>query len=262
MLFRGISVGLALAAAMWAADASRVSTVGVDPQTGKLVRRSSRTVAPRTVAPKPVASVQEREKEVKPAVIEAKAIEVEAPRAEKAAAPTYNVVAGRSFDKLIERIAENYQIHPAFVHAVIKAESNYDPRARSPKGALGMMQLMPKTAVRFGVTNVYNPVENIEGGVRYLRYLLDLYAPLGEKNQARLSLAAYNAGEQAVDRFGGVPPYWETKQYVRRVSELWDRYRKTMPDSGPAPAPKKLEGPRIIRIDDPSGVTRYVTESQ
>lgn len=268
MLGRGISVAVALAAVVWAADATQpqVSTVGVDARTGKLVRvparRYSRTVASRTVAPRPVTSVSEPEREIRPLVVEPKPAGTESPRAEKASAPAYNVVAASSLDKLIEQIAQNYHIHPAFVHAVIKAESNYNPRARSPKGALGLMQLMPKTAQKFGVTNVYNPVENVEGGVRYLRYLLDLYAPLGDKNQARLSLAAYNAGENAVDRFGGVPPYWETKQYVRRVSELWDRYRKTIPDPAPLLPPKKLEGPRIIRIDEPSGVTRYVTESQ
>ena len=273
MVLKGIGVCLGAAAFLWAADTaglqtsgSQVYTVRVDPGTGKLVRvpakRYSRSVASKAVSSKPVAAVSQPGKEVKPRTVEPQEAGAEPARSEPVNQPIYNVVAGRSLDRLIGQVAWDHQIDPRFVHAVIKAESNYNPRAISPKGALGLMQLTRQTAQRFGVTNVFNPAENLEGGVRYLRYLLDLYEPVGRANQTRLSLAAYNAGEGAVDRFRGVPPYWETRQYVRRVSELWNRYQKVIPNPAPAPAPKKLEGPRIIRIEEPSGVTRYVTQSQ
>jgi len=98
------------------------------------------------------------------------------------------------------------------VKAVIHAESDFVPYAVSPKGALGLMQLMPATARRHGVWRVFDPRENVEGGVRYLRFLLDRYA-----GNVRLALAAYNAGEGAVDRYGGIPPYRETQEYLERV---------------------------------------------
>ena len=93
---------------------------------------------------------------------------------------------------------------------MISVESGYQERARSPKGAMGLMQLMPETARRFNVTDPYNPQANIEGGIRYLRTLLDRFPE-------RLALAAYNAGEAAVERFRGIPPYAETRDYVSRV---------------------------------------------
>jgi soluble lytic murein transglycosylase-like protein len=98
------------------------------------------------------------------------------------------------------------------IHAVIRQESGYDPYAVSHKGAKGLMQLMPATAKRFGVKDVFDPAENVQGGVKYLRQLLDRY-----DGDRRLALAAYNAGEGAVDRFGGVPPYRETQDYVDRI---------------------------------------------
>src|SRR5690348_6051983 len=98
-----------------------------------------------------------------------------------------------TFREAVDRIAERNQLPPQLVHSVIKVESNYNPNAISSKGALGLMQLIPSTARRFGVSNAFNPVENIEGGARYLRYLLDLY-----KGDYRLALAAYNAGEGAI----------------------------------------------------------------
>jgi len=98
------------------------------------------------------------------------------------------------------------------IYAVIRQESGYDPYAVSHKGAKGLMQLMPATAKRFGVKDVFDPAENVQGGVKYLRQLLDRY-----DGDRRLALAAYNAGEGAVDRFGGVPPYRETQDYVDRI---------------------------------------------
>jgi soluble lytic murein transglycosylase-like protein len=101
---------------------------------------------------------------------------------------------------------------PQLIHSVIRAESNYDPYAVSTKGALGLMQLIPSTARRFGVSDVFDPADNIQGGVRYLKYLLELY-----KGNNALALAAYNAGEGAVSRYGGVPPFAETRNYVTQV---------------------------------------------
>ncbi|HVN06364.1 MAG TPA: lytic transglycosylase domain-containing protein [Bryobacteraceae bacterium] len=114
----------------------------------------------------------------------------------------------------VDRIAQKNQLSPQLVHSVIQVESNYDPEAVSPKGALGLMQLVPSTAKRFGVANVFDPADNIEGGARYLKYLLQLY-----NGDQALALAAYNAGEGAVSRYGGVPPFPETQDYVARVQQ-------------------------------------------
>ena len=113
------------------------------------------------------------------------------------------------------RIARRHRIDEALVRAVIEVESRYDAFAVSPRGAMGLMQLMPKTAQRFSVRNAFDPIENIDGGVRYLGELLERYG-----GRLHLALAAYNAGEEAVDRFGGVPPYRETEHYVGKVLRL------------------------------------------
>jgi Transglycosylase SLT domain len=107
-----------------------------------------------------------------------------------------------------------------FILAVIKTESDFNANARSPKGAVGLMQLMPDTARQHNVLDVYNPLDNIEGGVRHLRLLLSRY-----RGDLELSLAAYNAGINAVERHGGIPPYIETREYVRRVLSFYDGYR-------------------------------------
>jgi soluble lytic murein transglycosylase-like protein len=114
----------------------------------------------------------------------------------------------------VDRIAQQNQLSPRLVHSVIQAESNYDPNAVSPKGAQGLMQLIPSTARRFGVSNVFDPADNVQGGARYLKYLLGLY-----KGDEALALAAYNAGEGAVSRYGGVPPFPETQHYVAKVRQ-------------------------------------------
>lgn len=112
----------------------------------------------------------------------------------------------------IHEIAREHGVSPALIEAVIRMESGFDPRAISPKGAAGLMQLMPKTASALGVADRFDPRESIRGGVRHLRYLLERY-----QGSVVLALAAYNAGEGAVDTHRGVPPYPETQQYVRSV---------------------------------------------
>ncbi len=120
---------------------------------------------------------------------------------------------------LIRRTAHRYRVDPHLVKAVVAAESNFDALAVSAKGAQGLMQLMPQTAREMGVQAPFRPSENIRGGVRYLKALLERYADLGE------ALAAYNAGPVAVDRFGGIPPYPETEAYVKRVLRFYRQYR-------------------------------------
>jgi soluble lytic murein transglycosylase len=122
------------------------------------------------------------------------------------------------YDGLIGLTAREHEIEPALVKAVIAAESNFDPEAVSHKGAQGLMQLMPVTANRLGVEDPLRPTENVRGGTRYLRLMLDRY---GDVERA---VAAYNAGPAAVDRYGGVPPYPETQDYVRRVLTYYRHY--------------------------------------
>ena len=116
----------------------------------------------------------------------------------------------------IRQAAEQHGVEPQLVEAMIGVESAFDPRAVSRKGARGLMQLMPETAVALGVRNSFNPRQNIEGGVRYLRYLLDRYG-----GNLPLALAAYNAGPRGVEWHRGIPPYPETWLYVRRVMDLY-----------------------------------------
>ena len=119
---------------------------------------------------------------------------------------------GSRWGQDIQEISGRYGVDPALVHAVIGAESAFNPWAVSRKGAQGLMQLMPRTASALGVRDSFNPRDNIEGGVRHLRYLLDRYP-----GNVSFALAAYNAGEGAVDQYGGIPPYPETQQYVQKI---------------------------------------------
>lgn len=125
----------------------------------------------------------------------------------------------RAFDPIIASAAHRYGVEQALVKAVIKAESGFQPNAVSPKGARGLMQLMPSTAQMHGVRNIHAPIENIEGGVQHLRMLLDRY-----QNNVVLALAAYNAGEGWVDQYGGIPPFEETRNYVSRVLRFRQDY--------------------------------------
>ena len=118
----------------------------------------------------------------------------------------------KSLREMASRIAKRHGVAEPLVHAVIEVESRYNPKAISRAGAMGLMQLMPKTADRFSVADAFDPVQNVDAGVRYLKELLARYS-----GEVRLALAAYNAGEEAVERHGGIPPYRETINYVRRV---------------------------------------------
>lgn len=123
------------------------------------------------------------------------------------------------YDRLIIRMANEHALDPALVKAVIHAESHFNPYATSKKGASGLMQLMPKTAAIYGVTDIYDPVQNVSAGVQYLKYLMDRY-----QNKHKLVLAAYNAGPKAVARYKGIPPYRETRKYVKRVMKYKRQY--------------------------------------
>ncbi len=126
-----------------------------------------------------------------------------------------------AFDKIISDAAHRYAVDEALVKAVIRAESDFVPYARSPKGALGLMQLMPATARMHNVSRVFDPRDNVEGGVKHLQSLLSRY-----QGNVRLALAAYNAGEDAVERYNGVPPYSETVEYLNRVLRYHEQYRR------------------------------------
>lgn len=127
--------------------------------------------------------------------------------------PVQQVREPSAIDVLIDEAAAAHDVDADLVRAVIRVESGFRPRARSRKGAMGLMQLMPATARQYGVQDAYDPAQNIDAGVRHLRRLLDRY-------DVRLALAAYNAGEGTVDRYGGIPPYKETRQYVEKVLSM------------------------------------------
>jgi soluble lytic murein transglycosylase-like protein len=125
------------------------------------------------------------------------------------------------YDDLIYASSERHGVDPALVRAVVKAESNFNVAALSRKGAQGLMQLMPDTARLYNIVDAFNPTENIEGGVQHLKILLDRY-----RGDLQLTLAAYNAGIQAVEKYGGIPPFAETREYVKRVLSFQQRYSK------------------------------------
>jgi len=163
--------------------------------------------------------------------------------------------------ELIEAFAAEHRIDSALVRAVIQVESNFNRRAVSRKGAQGLMQLMPSTIWRLSVGDAFDPHENIGAGVRYLRQLVDQF-----QGDLRLALAAYNAGENAVLRYGGVPPYQETRDYVRKVLSLYRRTRgepsrngviRAVSQSVPPPAPTSPPPPAIYKAQEASGAILY-----
>ncbi len=144
--------------------------------------------------------------------------------------------AGGGFAQLVDQTARAYDVDPLLVHSVIKVESNYNPYAVSPKGALGLMQLVPATARRFGVSNSFDARQNVDAGVRYLRYLQNLFG------DDRLAVAAYNAGEGAVLKRGGIPPYRETRDYVAEVGRRLGEARRSA-EASKAPAIQLVKEP-------------------
>ena len=129
----------------------------------------------------------------------------------------------------IDAAAARHRIDPALLRGLIRAESNFNPKATSPAGAKGLTQLMPGTARGLGVTNPYDPVQAINGGAKYLRQMLDMFG-----GDTRKALAGYNAGPGAVKRYGGIPPYAETRAYVPRVLAYAEQYRQAAPRAGAA----------------------------
>lgn len=148
-----------------------------------------------------------------------------------------------SWDGMIERTANQHRVDPDLVHAIVQVESNFNPNAVSSRGARGLMQLIPSTARRFGVDNIFDPEDNLGGGVRYLKYLMNMFG-----GDLKLSLAAYNAGENAVDRHNGVPPYPETQDYLRKISEIY-------PLSSPGRGPAGIE--KIQKYVDSKGIVHF-----
>jgi len=130
-------------------------------------------------------------------------------------------VADLELEQAVSRAAQQHHIQPALLLAVMKAESAFNPTAVSRAGAVGLMQLIPETAIRHGVRNLYDANDNITGGAKHLRYLLDRF-----HGNIRLALAAYNAGERKVDRYGQIPPYKETQDYVKKVLVYYRSYKK------------------------------------
>jgi soluble lytic murein transglycosylase-like protein len=258
---------LALAAAgLWAADASSragdpplrmTSVVRSDRRTGKLVRSVM-------VNPKPAAGRRVRETMVAPRVVSP--APASAPGSAPAPAPAPGpaaVAATHAIDELVAQVAARESLPAQLLHSVIKVESNYDRYAVSPKGALGLMQLIPTTARRFGVTDAFNAADNIQGGAKYLRYLLELY-----NGDYPLALAAYNAGEGAVARYGGVPPYAETRNYLVQVGKQLEKAMVGLPqpkpvEASPAPQPEPPVSDGMSHLQEvvqQDGTVRYVSK--
>ena len=148
---------------------------------------------------------------------------------ELAPAPTDDAAAPapvppEQIDQLVQQNADIWQVDPALIKSVIANESSFNANATSPVGAQGLMQLMPETAATLGVRNPYDPAQNVAGGTRYLKGLLDRF-----NGDTRLAVAAYNAGPEAVEKYGDVPPYAETQNYVQNVLGSLDRYRAQQP---------------------------------
>jgi soluble lytic murein transglycosylase-like protein len=165
--------------------------------------------------------------------------------------PGASGAAPANIDQLVDQTASRFQVDPELIRAIVRVESGYDPKAVSNKGAMGLMQLIPATAQRFGVANPFDPKQNLEGGVNYLKYLLDLFG-----GDLSLSLAAYNAGEHTVQRSGGIPAIPETQNYVRKITSIY----QTGDAPGPTPAkttPKEPPKAPIIRYVDEHGVVHY-----
>jgi soluble lytic murein transglycosylase-like protein len=160
-------------------------------------------------------------------------------------------------DAIVEKAARAHEVDPLLVHSIIKVESNYNAHAVSNKGAEGLMQLTPSTARMLGVSNSFDPQQNIEAGVKYLKYLKDLY------KDDRLALAAYNAGPGAVDKYKWIPPYAETQNYVYQVGKRYGEARR----AADAAKPVEVKAPEVKAVDvtpvevKPAPVERFIDEN-
>ena len=152
------------------------------------------------------------------------------------------------YDPYIEMVARENGVDPTLVKAVALVESGFNPKARSPKGAQGLMQLMPMTAAQYGVSNIHDPYQNLNAGARYLRQLLDQY-----RGDVTLALAAYNAGSAAVLRYGGVPAYAETQDYVRKVQKKMGRAPRASEGRLVSTASSKIQ----MRVERDGSVTLF-----
>lgn len=222
---------LAAAAGMAPAEtAGRLATtVRADLRSGRLVRSAVPAPAPARTRPAPTRLPA-------PAALPAGTGEAGGEDSRKAAPRIAD------FDHIVEEAARSYSVDPLLVHSVIRVESNYNPIAVSPKGAAGLMQLIPATARRFGVADRFDVRENITAGVKYLKYLQEMFG------DDRLALAAYNAGEGAVQRYKDIPPFRETEDYVQKVGrhygEALQQQLKNKQGSGKAPL-AAAAGPRV-----------------
>jgi soluble lytic murein transglycosylase-like protein len=192
----------------FSSESSQVTTVSRDPRRSLVVigydssgNRVAQIFAPNETTPSKIINLDRR-------------------TVEPGYAPTIGKLQNTAYKTDIQSACEKYNVDPALVRAVVHAESGFNPHAISPVGAAGLMQLMPATADRFGVTNRFNPSQSINGGVEYLSFLLNLFG------EPKLAVAAYNAGENAVVKYGGIPPYSETQAYVVKVMSLWNKYRQ------------------------------------
>jgi soluble lytic murein transglycosylase-like protein len=203
----------------------KTQVVRADPRTGKLVR--SIVVSSKPVMPK-----------ITPAIT---------PAASSSA----------DVNAIIEKSARAHEVDPLLVHSIIKVESNYNVHAVSNKGAEGLMQLTPSTARMLGVSNSFDPQQNIEAGVKYLKYLKDLY------KDDRLALAAYNAGPGAVDKYKWIPPYAETEDYVYQVGKRYGEARR----AADAAKPVEVKAPEVKTVVvtsaevKPAPVERFIDEN-
>lgn len=151
--------------------------------------------------------------------------------------------------EMIHKVSEQQGVDPELVQAVAKVESNFNPYAISSRGALGVMQLIPETAKRFGVVNTFDPEQNIQGGVKFLRFLLEMFP-----DNLPHVLAAYNAGENAVVKYKGIPPYPETQDYVKRITKLYKKRSNFLIASNSIPGENDK---KIISYRDDSGRTIF-----
>lgn len=179
---------------------------------------------------------------------------VNAPSEQKQASKSISTISS-DYHSIVHEKAANYNLDPSLIKAVIKTESNWNSRAVSRKGAMGLMQLMPATADDMNVSNPFDPEENIEGGTKYLKYLLERF-----NGDLTLALAAYNAGPKTVEKFGYVPPISETKQYVNKVMSLYNG--KTLYSSTASDSEQKGKKPeRIYKIVLDDGSVLFTNSS-